>query len=114
MKAARISDPRVIKDIMPIHPMTALILKNIAVAFQSNQRSMKSFLQEFENGLLLKLAAEIGAEDNMLSDMPFIFKGGTCLMMLMDKPRRLSTDIDIIVEPGTDLDDYLEKASDIC
>ena len=32
-------------------------------------------------------------------------------MMLMDKPRRLSTDIDIIVEPGTDLDDYLEKAS---
>lgn len=30
-------------------------------------------------------------------------------MMLMDKPRRLSTDIDIIVEPGTDLDDYLEK-----
>lgn len=24
--------------------------------------------------------------------MPFIFKGGTCLMMLMDKPRRLSTD----------------------
>ena len=34
-------------------------------------------------------------------------------MMLMDKPRRLSTDIDIIVEPGTDLDDYLEKASAI-
>ena len=31
-------------------------------------------------------------------------------MMLMDKPRRLSTDIDIIVEPGTDLDDYLEKS----
>ena len=28
--------------------------------------------------------------------MPFIFKGGTCFMMLMDKPRRLSTDIDII------------------
>lgn len=43
--------------------------------------------------------------------MPFIFKGGTCLMLLMDKPRRLSTDIDIIVEPGTDLEDYLEKAS---
>ena len=43
--------------------------------------------------------------------MPFIFKGGTCLMLLMDKPRRLSTDIDIIVKPGTDLDEYLEKAS---
>ena len=45
--------------------------------------------------------------------MPFIFKGGTCLMLLMDHPRRLSTDIDIIVEPGTDLDEYLQKASEI-
>lgn len=31
--------------------------------------------------------------------MPFIFKGGTCLMLLMNRPRRLSTDIDIIVDP---------------
>lgn len=45
MKAARISVPKVIKDIMPIHPMTALILKNIAVAFQSNQRSMFDFIK---------------------------------------------------------------------
>ena len=52
---------------------------------------------------LLEALARVG--------MPFIFKGGTCLMLLMDKPRRLSTDIDAIVEPGTDLDDYLEKAS---
>ena len=43
--------------------------------------------------------------------LPFVFKGGTCLMLLMDKPRRLSTDIDIIVEPGTDLDKFLERAS---
>ncbi len=52
---------------------------------------------------LLEALARVG--------MPFIFKGGTCLMLLMDNPRRLSTDIDIVVEPGTDLDDYLEKAS---
>lgn len=45
--------------------------------------------------------------------MPFIFKGGTCLMLLMDHPRRLSTDIDIIVETGTDLDDYLDRTSEI-
>ena len=45
--------------------------------------------------------------------LPFIFKGGTCLMLLLDHPRRLSTDIDIIVEPGTDLDKYLERASEI-
>lgn len=45
--------------------------------------------------------------------MPFVFKGGTSLMLLMDPPRRLSTDIDIIAEPGTDLDAYLGKASEI-
>lgn len=52
---------------------------------------------------LLEALARVG--------MPFIFKGGTCLMLLMEHPRRLSTDIDIIVEPGTDLDDYLDRAS---
>jgi hypothetical protein len=31
----------------------------------------------------------------------------------MDKPRRLSTDIDIIVQPGTDLDEYLKRAAEI-
>ena len=45
--------------------------------------------------------------------MPFIFKGGTCLMLLMERPRRLSTDIDIIVEPGTDLDAFIEAAARI-
>ena len=24
-------------------------------------------------------------------EMPFVFKGGTCLMLLLDKPQRLST-----------------------
>lgn len=43
--------------------------------------------------------------------MPFIFKGGTCLMLLLEHPQRLSTDIDIIVEPGTNVEDYIEKAS---
>ncbi|MDO5435603.1 MAG: nucleotidyl transferase AbiEii/AbiGii toxin family protein [Clostridia bacterium] len=45
--------------------------------------------------------------------LPFIFKGGTCLMLLMEHPRRLSTDIDIIVEPGTDVDAYISKAAEI-
>lgn len=45
MSAARISDPMVIKKIMPIHPMAALVLKNIASAFQSNQRSMFDFIK---------------------------------------------------------------------
>ena len=46
-------------------------------------------------------------------DMPFIFKGGTSLMVLLNEPRRLSTDIDIIVEHGTDVDSYIEKAGRI-
>ena len=45
--------------------------------------------------------------------MPFCFKGGTSLMLILDKPARLSTDIDILVAPGTDVDGYIEKASEI-
>lgn len=45
MKAANITDQNVIKDIMPIHPMAALVLKNIAEAFASNQRSMFDFIK---------------------------------------------------------------------
>lgn len=45
MKAANINNPKVIKDIMPIHPMAALVLKNIAEAFASNQRSMFDFIK---------------------------------------------------------------------
>lgn len=45
--------------------------------------------------------------------MPFTFKGGTSLMLLLEHPRRLSTDIDIIVDPGTDVDRYLKEAAEI-
>lgn len=45
--------------------------------------------------------------------MPFIFKGGSSLMLLLEHPRRLSTDVDILVEPGTDLDGYLDAAARI-
>ena len=43
-------------------------------------------------------------------DMPFIFKGGTSLMLLLNNPCRLSTDIDIIVHPDTDVDEYIKQA----
>ena len=46
-------------------------------------------------------------------ELPFCFKGGTSLMLLLEHPRRLSTDIDIIVEPGTDIDDYIRRAGEI-
>lgn len=54
---------------------------------------------------LLEALARVGT--------PFIFKGGTCLMLLMEQPRRLSTDIDIMVEPRTNIEEYLKLASNI-
>ncbi|MBO5568085.1 MAG: nucleotidyl transferase AbiEii/AbiGii toxin family protein [Clostridia bacterium] len=45
--------------------------------------------------------------------MDFIFKGGTSLLLLLSAPKRLSTDIDIVVEPDTDVDSYIEKAGAI-
>ena len=45
--------------------------------------------------------------------LPFIFKGGSCLMVLLKEPKRFSTDIDIIVPPGTDIDEYIAKAGKI-
>lgn len=45
MKAAKITEPQVMKDIMPLHPVAALLLKNIASAFKSNQRSMFDFIK---------------------------------------------------------------------
>lgn len=45
MAVAKIDDPQVMKDIMPLHPMAALLLKNIASAFKSNQRSMFDFIK---------------------------------------------------------------------
>ena len=48
-----------------------------------------------------------------MADLPFVFKGGTCLMLLLEHPMRLSTDIDIIVQPGTDIEAYIRKAAEI-
>lgn len=54
---------------------------------------------------LLEALAKVGLD--------FIFKGGTSLMLLLPKPMRLSTDIDIVVKPGTDIDAYIQKAAAI-
>ena len=49
IKAANISGENVMRDILPIHPIAALVLKNIASAFQSNQRSMFDFIKTPKN-----------------------------------------------------------------
>ncbi|MDR0696175.1 MAG: hypothetical protein LBF68_01335 [Christensenellaceae bacterium] len=45
MDIAKIDNQETIQRILPIHPMTALFLKHIAVAFQSNQRSMFDYIK---------------------------------------------------------------------
>lgn len=79
-------------------------------------------------GYITKLREQTGADPSILErtifafglleairsvDMPFIFKGGTSLLVLLEKPKRLSTDIDIIVSRDTDVDSYIEKAEKI-
>lgn len=45
MKAAVVKSDSIMQHMLPIHPMAALVLKNIASAFQSNQRSMFDFIK---------------------------------------------------------------------
>ena len=46
-------------------------------------------------------------ESLVRSGCPFIFKGGTALMLHLDTSRRLSIDVDIVCPPGTDIREYL-------
>ncbi len=48
-------------------------------------------------------------ESLVRSGCPFIFKGGTALMLQLDTSRRLSIDVDIVCPPGTDIRQYLGK-----
>lgn len=48
-------------------------------------------------------------ESLALSGCPFVFKGGTALMLHLNSSKRLSIDIDIICPPGTNIEEYLQK-----
>ena len=54
---------------------------------------------------LLEALARVG--------LPFLFKGGTSLMLIFERPLRLSTDIDILVNPGENVDHYIHEAAKI-
>lgn len=43
------------------------------------------------------------------SNLPFIFKGGTSLLLLLDNPQRISTDIDICIPKEVEFDKIFEK-----
>lgn len=44
--------------------------------------------------------------------LPLIFKGGTSLLLLLDIPKRVSTDIDVVVPPNTDFDSIFNKVKE--
>ena len=47
------------------------------------------------------------------SGLQFTFKGGSSAMLLFPSPKRLSTDVDILVDPGTDVEKAIKDASAI-
>lgn len=49
IKTAKIGEAE-LKGVLPIHPYAALVLKNIAAAFDSNQRSMFDFIKNDSDG----------------------------------------------------------------
>ena len=56
-------------------------------------------------GLLERVLYAFGLLEALVKvGMKFTLKGGTSLMLLLDHPIRLSTDIEIIVDPGTDVE----------
>ncbi|MDR0829105.1 MAG: nucleotidyl transferase AbiEii/AbiGii toxin family protein [Prevotellaceae bacterium] len=48
-------------------------------------------------------------ESLVLSGCPFVFKGGTSLMLHLNSAKRLSIDIDIVCPPNTDIEKYLSQ-----
>lgn len=50
-------------------------------------------------------------ESLVKSGCPFVFKGGTSLMLHLGSTKRLSIDIDIICPPGTHIEEYIKKYS---
>lgn len=48
-------------------------------------------------------------ESLKISGCPFVFKGGTALMLHLNTSRRLSIDVDIVCPPGLDIREYLGK-----
>ncbi len=53
-------------------------------------------------------------ENLKITDLEFIFKGGTSLVLLLDQPKRFSVDIDIILKPSVTkeiLESHLSKIS---
>lgn len=69
---------------------------------------------KLDNQLIERTIFALGLLEALVKvNLPFVFKGGTSLMLLLKYPYRLSTDIDIVVSPTCDVDKYLDEVSKI-
>lgn len=75
---------------------------------------VSSELHYNDNNLIEKVIRALSLlEMLVMSGCPFVFKGGTALMLILGKSaNRLSIDIDIICPPGTNIEDYLTAFAD--
>ena len=67
--------------------LTAGWIENVS---KNNRNADRQLVEKVIRALLL-------LEGLSISGLPFIFKGGTALMLLMNSLKRLSIDIDIII-----------------
>lgn len=108
MKVADVKSIAVMQHMMPIHPMAALVLKNIASAFQSNQRSMFDFIKT-PNDLDVHAFQWFIQNSGPLSDRPLL-----TIDMLWDffyekGKDYLSSDIKLILDTFQQQPSLLEK-----
>lgn len=78
------------------------------------QNMQSQYAPKVDISILERTVFAFGLLDALVrSGLQFIFKGGTSLILLCNIPKRLSTDIDIIVSPNISVDTYLDSISTI-
>lgn len=77
-------------------------------------KSFKKQHNQLDQNLIERTIFAFGLLEALVKvKLPFIFKGGTSLMLIMSNSYRLSTDIDILISPNCDIDSYLIAAAEI-
>jgi hypothetical protein len=70
--------------------------------------------QKRDPGLVERTVFALGLLEAIArSALPFVHKGGSSMLLLLDEPRRFSTDVDILVSPGIDIESFLNTATEI-
>ena len=88
------------------------MIKQETFALDNIQRIQKNFKVDPE--LAQRAVFALGLVEALRKvDLDFIFKGGSSLMLLFDTPRRLSTDVDILVRKDCDINSYINKVATI-